>query len=53
MSEPKWEPVFGEDTKRIFALTHRMRVNGGWLYRVITQTGVALQFVPDPPVEPA
>jgi len=42
-----WELVVSEDDRR----THRLRVDGGWLYRVTHENGVALVFVPRPPID--
>lgn len=43
MDEQKWEHVSNE----YGWLTHRMKVDGGWLYRTGNPETVAVSFVPD------
>jgi hypothetical protein len=55
MSDTKWELVASENatdkhgynTKHPNARTHRLKVPGGWLYRVTAKTGVCMSFVPE------
>src|SRR5687767_10117090 len=47
----RWETVAEED--RDNTITKRARVPGGWLYKVQSQSAMALTFVPDRPPERA
>ncbi len=62
MDEHKWEILY-QETSSVFTthLTARMKVPGGWLYRVeldepssedSRQMVLAVTFVPDPPTRP-
>ena len=50
MATPSWErivEVYDPDGE-LRTTTDRMKVPGGWIYRELTQEGVALVFVPEP-----
>ena len=53
-AEAKWELVTDEDAKATFGCVHRLRVPGGWIYRVsMTERGghnpaLSAVFVPEP-----
>ena len=50
MATPSWErivEVYDPDGE-LRTTTDRMEVPGGWIYRELTQEGVALAFVPEP-----
>ena len=40
VQQPEWETVNKD------SMTYRMRIPGGWLYRLSTYQGVAVAFVP-------
>ena len=47
---PKWEMAaesYHKDRPNE-DLTYRLKVPGGWLYRVVEQNGTSMAFVPEP-----
>jgi|GEM_PF-4036653 len=50
MATPSWERIVKvyDLNGELRTTTDRLAVPGGWIYRELTQDGVALVFVPEP-----